>query len=328
MKRYRQTSQPVGNGPDLPRNPIPWTTKLLGGLFLILMVVFLILLLFRKEESSLFTQVLALMKQQPENPGTSLPGSTSGSPFPTPTFPPGSAWLSAIKISTIYSGPGEENHRIGILEGGDRARIVGGRGWVSDAQVQTYDTGNVSELSAGEAAPTVAEAVPQSDTPMLSSIANANIRSGPGLEFERIGMLSQGQEAEILGQDPDGFWWLIKAPNVEGERGWVSRDYVIARNAGEVPVIGTSSIQFGAIPTPAPGKPSLKVASVINIRSGPGTNFAIIGKLAPEQTAEIVGISPDGAWWAIKIPSAQNQRGWVSAEFVAVENAEGVPVIR
>jgi len=103
---------------------------------------------------------------------------------------------------------------------------------------------------------------------------------------------------------------------------------VVAQNAADVPVIGSSAVQFGMIPSPAPEAASLSASVVINIRSGPGTNFAIIGKLTPDQEAEIVGISPDGVWWAIKIPSAQNQRGWVSAQYVTVENAEGVPVIR
>ena len=346
MRKYRRTSQPDDNDYKLPRNPVPWTTKFLVGIVICLAAVFTLLLVFREDQEPIFASLIERIGSRDPKEETSLPASAAPSPIPTPTFPPGSAWLAAIKFITIYSGPGEDSTRLGILEGGNKARIVGKNqsgewwairipyvegevGWVNDAQVQAYDTGGVTVFDETEVvSASETEAVPADELPRLQAITPTNVRSGPGLEFERIGLLSEGQEAEILGKDPEAFWWLIKIANVEGERGWVSRDFVVAQNAEEVPIVGTSSIQFGAIPTPAAGEPALTSTLVINIRAGPGTNFAIIGKLAPDQKAVIVGISADGTWWAIQIPTAQNQRGWISSQYATVENAEGVPVIR
>lgn len=346
MKKYRRSSQPPESEHRLPRNPIPWTTKFLVGLLVCLAAFFLLLLVMREDRmpvlESLIEKVSERQGEEESGQLTALPAT----PAPTPTFPPGSPWLAAIKVTTIYSGPGEDSHRIGILEGGEQARIIGMEqggewwairvpyvegevGWVNDAEVLAYDTAGVAELLEPDAAPAEATAsIPADQLPKLSAIAPTNVRSGPGLEFERIGLLQQGQEAEILGKDPQEFWWMIKIASVEGERGWVARDYVVAQNADEVPVIGTSSIQFGAIPTPAAGEPALSSAIVVNIRAGPGTNFAIIGKLAPEQQATVVGVSPDGAWWAILVLSAQDQRGWISSEYATVDNSADVPVIR
>jgi len=346
MRKYRRTSQPDENDYRLPRNPVPWTTKFLIGILICLAAVFILLLVFREDRSPILTSLIEKFGSRELVEETNQPDAVAPMPIPTPTFPPGSAWLAAIKFITIFSGPGEENTKLGMLEGGEKARIVGKNpdsdwwairvpyvegeiGWVNDAQVQAYDTGGVTvfdETDVVSASET--EVVPADELPRLQAIAPTNVRSGPGMEFERIGLLSEGQEAEILGKDPNEFWWLIKIASVEGERGWVSRDFVVAQKAEEVPVVGTSSIQFGAVPTPAEGEPALSSAVVINIRAGPGTNFAIIGKLAPDQKAVIVGVSPDGTWWAVRIPAAQNQRGWISSQYAAVENAEGVPVIR
>lgn len=55
----------------------------------------------------------------------------------------------------------------------------------------------------------------------------------------------------------------------------------------------------------------------VNIRSGPGTNFSIIGKLEQGKTAPLIGKSPDDVWWQIAFPTEQ-ESGWVAAQFVTV----------
>jgi uncharacterized protein YraI len=66
---------------------------------------------------------------------------------------------------------------------------------------------------------------------------------------------------------------------------------------------------------------------VVNIRSGPDTIFQVLGKLEAGQRAEIVGVSADERWYAIKYTPADTGRAWVAADFVEVENAEDLPVL-
>ena len=68
-------------------------------------------------------------------------------------------------------------------------------------------------------------------------------------------------------------------------------------------------------------------ASVLNIRSGPGTNFPVIGAARQGDSGTIVGRSQDGRWWVVDAPSLPGGVGWVSADFVTATNAENVPVI-
>jgi heat shock protein HslJ/uncharacterized protein YraI len=65
----------------------------------------------------------------------------------------------------------------------------------------------------------------------------------------------------------------------------------------------------------------------LNVRSGPGTNFPVLGVANYGDEGEIVGRSADGQWWAVAIPAAPNGVGWVSADFVVATNVENVPVL-
>jgi hypothetical protein len=83
-----------------------------------------------------------------------------------------------------------------------------------------------------------------------------------------------------------------------------------------------------AIPTPAPGTPGLTARTHVNVRSGPGEVYEAIGLLRQGQTAEIIGVSPDGQWWVIRFPAVPGGQGWVSAGFVDAINIENIPVVQ
>lgn len=82
-------------------------------------------------------------------------------------------------------------------------------------------------------------------------------------------------------------------------------------------------------PAPEPKTPTGVVtgAQALNIRTGPGTNFPVIGVARNGDTGEIVGRSDNGRWWVVAIPSAAGGTGWASADFITATNAEDVPVI-
>ncbi len=84
------------------------------------------------------------------------------------------------------------------------------------------------------------------------------------------------------------------------------------------------------VPEPEPGKPTGRVTATggANIRSGPATNYPLLGVAPFGAEGEIVGRSPDGQWWAVALPSAPGAIGWVSTSIVAAVNVEDVPVIQ
>lgn len=81
------------------------------------------------------------------------------------------------------------------------------------------------------------------------------------------------------------------------------------------------------IPSPPPHTASVTALANVNIRSGPGTEYDIIGVLQAGQSAEVVGRNPALTWWVIKMAAVNNRQGWVSGEFVSAENIDNVPVL-
>ena len=82
-------------------------------------------------------------------------------------------------------------------------------------------------------------------------------------------------------------------------------------------------------PTPEPGDPTAIVIAPkgVNVRTGPGLAYPVIG-VAPNGTAlEVVGVSQDRTWWVINIPGAPGNYGWVSEEFVEVSNGDNMLVV-
>jgi serine/threonine-protein kinase len=87
--------------------------------------------------------------------------------------------------------------------------------------------------------------------------------------------------------------------------------------------------EIGAVPpTPEPGVPTITAVADVNVRSGPDVAYEVIGSLSQGQTAEAVGLSADGMWWAINFPASPTGQGWVSDAFVTAEDTENLPVIQ
>ncbi len=83
------------------------------------------------------------------------------------------------------------------------------------------------------------------------------------------------------------------------------------------------------LPIPEPGEPTAKVIAPdgANVRTGPGTEYPIIGIAPQGATGEVVVISADGQWRAILVPNSSNDIGWVLGQLLSVEYVESVPVI-
>jgi N-acetylmuramoyl-L-alanine amidase len=70
---------------------------------------------------------------------------------------------------------------------------------------------------------------------------------------------------------------------------------------------------------------TVPLGDLVNVRSGPGVRYPVVGQLSQEQSAPITGKSADEAWWRIMFES---QQGWVAAEFVQITgDPSAVPVV-
>ena len=93
---------------------------------------------------------------------------------------------------------------------------------------------------------------------LLTASTNLNVRSGPGTNYQAVGVLQSGQTAEVTGLSFDRRWWQIKFSGVLDGHGWVSAQYVAAQNVGNVPLVQAANVPPAptltptATPLPAP----------------------------------------------------------------------------
>jgi uncharacterized protein YraI len=74
--------------------------------------------------------------------------------------------------------------------------------------------------------------------------------------------------------------------------------------------------------------PLLTPSVVLNVRAGPGVDYAVVGQLAQGQSTKIIGQNPEGTWWQVAYPPDSDNPAWVSADiqYSIVSNVDGVPI--
>ena len=163
-------------------------------------------------------------------------------------------------------------------------------------------------------------------TPSATLVAGedgANVRAGPGTEFEKLGELEPGETVLIIGLYED--WYLVE---FQGAPAWIASWVVEATNLEYVPGVDDTGavVATPSGPAPTPAATSAVTLTVgengANVRSGPGTEFDLLGALDPGDTAEVTGRYED--WYRIDYEGAS---GWVAGWIVEVTGAENVPEV-
>ena len=111
-----------------------------------------------------------------------------------------------------------------------------------------------------------------------------NIRTGPGTEYAKNGALTRGYRVEII--ETKGDWARI-------DEGWVAIKYLNIKSPENVQVDKGDVVRI--------------TADVLNVREGPGTNYARVGRIIGGSTEEILEVR--NGWGKIK-------EGWISLNYV------------
>lgn len=96
-----------------------------------------------------------------------------------------------------------------------------------------------------------------SSVPMVSVSVDTNCRKGPGVSYDKVGVLLVGETAVVVGRDATGNYWLIENPDASGTC-WLWGEYASATgNTGSLPVV---------TPPPSPtATPTATAALAFNI---------------------------------------------------------------
>lgn len=291
-------------------------------------------------------------------PPTAVP-TTAPPPGPTPdpnipvavvpTAAPGGPSAIANYNTTIYSGPGTNYVVYATFLGGQTATVVGksedglwwaisvpvapnGNGWVDAAWVTVSNADGVAVLPTPPVPATVEMVPPGPDDPQAMALVNVYVRSGPATNYPAYGIAPAAATGRVIGKSEDGQWWVVRLnpENVGAGYGWVMAQYTQASNVESVQTIQNPDTYAIVPPAPPPsGVPAAMAVEYVNVRTGPGTNYPVLGVASPGASAEVSGKSSDGAWWQVVIPAqyASSGYGWVSADYVVTQNTESVPVV-
>jgi len=121
----------------------------------------------------------------------------------------------------------------------------------------------------------------------IITVDGLNIRSGPGTGYGTVGSYSTGDRVSILEQING--WGCT-------DKGWISMNYLY--------VDGTEGENSGT---------GTVTGDNVNIRSGPGTGYAVVGTLTYGEEVEILEqFEIDGVYWGC------TEYGWVCMDYVGV----------
>lgn len=158
---------------------------------------------------------------------------------------------------------------------------------------------------------------PVPDGPTATVLAwRLNVRDAPSASGTNvIAKINRGETYPILGRNQEGTWLLL---NIGSLNGWVNIRYVGLDNEQPLPVVGAQpQPQPPAPPQPQPTGYTLTSRANLNVRSGPGTNFDVVGQLGFDEQAPIVGRNAENTWWQIL---DNGTLGWVIDFYVVLED--------
>lgn len=165
------------------------------------------------------------------------------------------------------------------------------------------------------------EATPPAITPITATAyGTINVRSGPGAQYEIVGQLDANARVMVDGRDNARGGWL-RVMLESGVPGWVASFAVLLEGDSEtLPVIDTTP--------PAPDGEAVMIAAYgrVNVRSGPGMEFALVGQLDVDDTAQVTGRSnSDNDWLYIE---TDDLTGWVAYFTVTIQgNPDSLPLL-
>lgn len=171
----------------------------------------------------------------------------------------------------------------------------------------------------------------------------ADLKASPSPDAETVAQVKGGQALDAVGRSDPPTWLLVVYPPDSDGRVWIPVDQVrIYSDLTLLPVAGeAAAVLITATPTEAAAPTAREViatvpagalaaritADVLNVRAGPGTNYAIIGKLRSGDQVPITGRDEAGAWLQVIYDTTTGASGWVFAQYVEVSgNVTEAPV--
>jgi N-acetylmuramoyl-L-alanine amidase len=137
-------------------------------------------------------------------------------------------------------------------------------------------------------------ALPAAARPLVVEASRLNVRSGPGTTHSVLTQIDRG--TVVMAVDSSNAWVRIILP--DGTAGWISSQYTKIYLPLRYAVIDVS---------------------LLNVRSGPGTNYDITTRLS--RNTAVAVLQEQSSWLLVLLP--EGGQGWLSGEFTQPANFRG-----
>ncbi|HMM29977.1 MAG TPA: serine hydrolase [Aggregatilineaceae bacterium] len=197
------------------------------------------------------------------------------------------------------------------------------------------------------------EPSPQATPPdvFAEAVGQANLRSGPGIEYPAIGQIATGTRYRIVARHSQVPWLRLDVRAVAPQQAWVFADLVsVYGPVSSVPLVSDFPPVDAIPPSATPGSPlappGLPPATLppsqeqppvappaatpeltgplvttlgeANLRFGPGVEYAAIAELTPGSSYRLLEFHALVPWVHIAVPEAPGGAGWVFQEIVEI----------
>jgi uncharacterized protein YgiM (DUF1202 family) len=172
-------------------------------------------------------------------------------------------------------------------------------------------------------------------TPLLIvNTAHLNVRRGPGAHYAVLTTVSGGTELPVEGLARDRVWYRVTTTE---DSGWVNVNFTLRRGdfrnvliiepitAVAVSEAATSDV-IDEEPVTLIERPRLIVnTGFLNIRSGPGAYYTVVGTVPGGTELTILGQSPDRVWYQVE---GDFGLGWANSQFgIFRGNWSAMPIV-
>ncbi len=145
-------------------------------------------------------------------------------------------------------------------------------------------------------------------------ISGVNVRSGPGTDFDKLGVLAESEIVTMKGIC-DNEWAQI---DFDGETGYVSIKYMeIVDESISLDSLLEQVKSFNEEESSGVENLAWAVTDV-NVRKGPKSSYEVIGQLNQGQSVKVLD-SSDAWWWKVEF---EGQEAYISAQYLTTENPE------
>jgi len=155
------------------------------------------------------------------------------------------------------------------------------------------------------------------------ALAAALVELTEALDIQSAAIRSYAQQQGLAEPTPTFELAPVEPVVVQGESAQSSQaapaEAAATPESVPAPTATSTAVTLAALPTAtpepvAPASPQGKSTGLINVRSGPGTEFGTVAALNPDEAVDIVGKNPAGDWWQVTVSSGAT--GWVFGQLL------------